>query len=208
MGLLEPTIEERMKIFNSLKQATPEGRERRKRLNNAINGTAHEFHGIGVEMNHRYSSSAIVVDDETEPAPEWPSDPILHHRPSTYPGSRLPHAWLNTTIPKVKHTSTLDLAGHGRFTLLTGIGGEGWKEAAKHVTADLGVEIACYSIGWAQDYVDVYRDWETKREVEEDGCVLVRPDRFVCWRAFDSERVQGADCHQRLKTVMRRVLGK
>ena len=30
-----------------------------------------------------------------------------------------------------EHVLTLDLAGHGRFTVLTGIGGQGWVEAAK-----------------------------------------------------------------------------
>jgi len=207
MGLMEDSVEKRMTIFNSLKDATPEARARRRRLYETIEGTSHEFHGIGVEMNHRYQSDAVFLDDEVgahRSPPNWPEDPILHHAVSTYPGHRLPHVWLNTRMPTKEHVSTIDLAGHGRFCLLTGIGGEKWKDAAQRVGQELGVEIASYSIGWGQDYEDVYRDWEKRKEVEEDGCILARPDRFVCWRAVSILD----DCEGRLKEVMKKVLSR
>jgi hypothetical protein len=72
------------------------------------------------------------------------------------------------------------LAGHGVFCLLTGIGGDNWKAASQSVSRELGLEIRSHGIGWGQDYVDVYGDWEEKREVEEDGAILIRPDRFIC----------------------------
>jgi 2-polyprenyl-6-methoxyphenol hydroxylase-like FAD-dependent oxidoreductase len=203
MGLTLPTPKERMAVMAELKAPTKAGRTRRKVLNDAIDGTAHEFHGIGVEMNHRYVSDAIVRDDETEEPPQWPADKVLYHLPSTYPGSRLPHAWLNKRLPMVEHTSTHDLAGHGVFCLLTGVGGNGWKSAAKAVEKELGVVVRAYSIGWEQDWEDVYRDWARKREVEEDGCVLIRPDRFVCWRAQESGNELG-----RLLGVVEKVVGK
>ena len=162
MGLMEETVEKRMKIFDSLKTATPEARERRRRVNAAIEGTSHEFHGIGVEMNHRYETSGVYVADEVEAGrtkPDWPEDPVLHHRVSTYPGHRLPHAWLNKSMPAKSHTSTIDLAGHGQFCLITGIGGEKWIQAAQNVGKELGVEINAHGIGWGQEWVDVYRDW-------------------------------------------------
>lgn len=87
---------------------------------------------------------------------------------------------------------------------MTGVGGEQWKEAAQNVSKDLGAEIRAYGIGWAQDYEDVYRDGEKKREVEEDGAILVRPDRFICWRAM---KVDG-NCTKKLSEVMRTVLGR
>ncbi|KAI9867095.1 MAG: hypothetical protein M1823_009136, partial [Watsoniomyces obsoletus] len=95
-------------------------------------------------MNHRYVSDAVVVEDEvaaSRDAPGWPDDKVLHHRVSTYPGSRLPHAWLNKRMPEKEHTSTQDVAGKGVFSLFTGIGGEGWKDAALKVGQELGVEI-------------------------------------------------------------------
>ena len=33
--------------------------------------------------------------------------------------------------------------------------------------------------------IDVYGDWTKRREVNDGGCVLVRPDRIVAWRSMD-----------------------
>ena len=75
------------------------------------------------------------------------------------------------------------MAGKARFSLFTGIGGQGWKDAAERISAELGVPIAAYSIGFRQDYEDRYLDWAKVRDIEESGCVLVRPDYFVAWRS-------------------------
>ncbi len=86
----------------------------------------------------------------------------------------------STRAPRV---STLDLVGKGRFALLTGIGGEAWAEAAAQVAEKTGVEIAAYVIGPGREVLDTYDDWARLREVEESGCVLVRPDMHVAWRS-------------------------
>ena len=210
MGVSLPTVDERMSAFNELSQPTAEGKQRRAKLREAIQGTAHEFHGLGVEMNHAYTleeDAVYLKDEQGEKKPEWPADPILHHLVTSYPGHRLPHAWLNTRKPS-KQISTLDLAGHGVFVVLTGIGGEKWKDAAKTVSQKLGLDekglgMRGYSIGWCQDYEDVYGDWEGRREVGEDGCILVRPDRFVAWRSMGM--VEG-DVEGKLEEVMKVVL--
>lgn len=202
LGMTEPTVEERTKGFNELKAPTRAGAYRREKLRVAIEGTAHEFHAVGQEMNQRYESDAVYLEDEVL-RPPLPEDPILHHEITTYPGSRLPHAWLNTRVPG-KQFSTQDIAGKGRFTLLTGIGGEKWRDAAKKIGERLGVEIAVHSIGWEQDYEDVYSDWARRREVDDDGCVLVRPDRFVGWRS----RMMYDDPEEKLGLVIAHILGK
>jgi hypothetical protein len=204
--MIDPSVDVRRKEFAELKSATKEGKERRKKLQAAIEVTAHEFHAVGVEMNQRYdesNSAAILVMDEGSRQP-LPDDPVLYHEITTYPGSRLPHAWLNTKSPG-KQFSTIDLAGHGKFCLLTGIGGEKWKEAAKSVSRKLGLDgkINAYSIGWACDYEDVYFDWAKRREIDEDGCVLVRPDRFVCWRSMS----MAENPEPKLELVLKSVLG-
>lgn len=127
----------------------------------------------------------------------------MYHEITTFPGSRLPHAWLNTKFPG-KQFSTIDLAGHGKFCLLTGIGGEKWKDALKSVSSKLGLDgkTGAFSIGWDCDYEDVYFDWARRREIDEDGCVLVRPDRFVCWRS----KGMVDDLELKLESVLRRVL--
>ena len=210
LGMLETDKAERGRIWDELGDAGPAGRARREAFRRGIERTDAEFHGLGVEMGQVYVSDAVVREDEpaaaagagptTVPAA---ADEVREYIPSTLPGKRLPHVWLNTRVPGDK-VSTQDLAGHGRFCLLTGPGGERWKEAAREVGARLGVEVVSYSIGWKQDYEDVYFDWARRREVDEDGCVLVRPDRFVAWRA--REMVKDSDPAEKLEGVMRKVL--
>jgi len=201
LGMLEPDPVARRAAFALFSSPSPAGRSLRQQFQAAIENTETEFHGLGVEMNMRYVSPAVNTDDETDPPPEKPADEIRTHQVGTYPGKRLPHVWLNTRIPG-KRVSTVDLAGHGRFCLFTGPGGDGWRGAAERVSGRIGVEVVVYSIGWGMDWEDVYFDWARVRGVEEDGCVLVRPDRFVAWRAGGwAEGAEG-----RLEGVLRGVL--
>lgn len=202
LGLLCATKPDRIAAFAELRTPTPGGAKRRAALREAIQGTEREFHGVGVEMNQRYVSDAVYLDDEG-PRPPLPSDPVLHHEITTYPGSRVPHAWLNTRVPG-KQFSTIDLAGKRRFALFTGVGGDRWRDAARRVGEQLGIEVGVYSIGWFQDYEDVYFDWARRREVDDDGCVLVRPDLFVAWRS----KGMIADAEDKLVAVVRRIMGR
>ncbi|KAF2087696.1 hypothetical protein K490DRAFT_41286 [Saccharata proteae CBS 121410] len=202
LGTRESTKEERVEAVNELGAATPQGVEKRARFKSAMEQTRHEFQALGTEMNRRYVSGAVYLRDEG-PRPESAGDKVLDLEISTYPGSRVPHAWLNTTVPG-KQISTMDLVGHGRFCLLTGIGGGAWKEAAAAAGRELGLEMKSYSIGWRQDYEDVYLDWARRREIGEDGCLLVRPDRIVAWRSMGM-----IDCREtKLVEVLRSILSR
>lgn len=208
LGMLEKDVSSRKELLDRLSSPTLEGQKQRKALQEGITNTSHEFHGLGIEMNQRYSGFGIFTSDEPNPyvQPERTlKDEVLYHEPSTYPGCRLPHVWLNKAIP-TKPVSTIDLAGHGSFALFTGIGGDNWKVAAKKVAADLGVPLTVHSIGFRQDWEDVYFDWARLRGVEESGAVLVRPDRFVAWRAFEIP-VDTDACEQKLAKVMKAILG-
>ena len=203
LGVLPTDLAERKAQHNELSAPTEAGRQRRKRLQDAVKYTEHEFGGIGQEMNQWYSSSAIYTSDEPKPRPPPPDDKVLTYQITTYPGSRCPHAWLNKRVPVSPPISTIDLAGHKAFCLLTGPGGEGWRQAAYETCKYLGIEINVYSIGWKQDWEDVYGDWARRREVEENGCVLLRPDRTVCWRSLGMR----GDCNRHLLHVLKSVLG-
>ncbi|MCQ4632593.1 FAD-dependent monooxygenase [Shinella sp. CPCC 100929] len=179
---------------------TPAAEEQRAAIRTAIAAKVYEFDAHGVEMNQRYRSVAVVSDGEPEPAFE--KDPELHFQQTTWPGARLPHAWV--FAEDGRKVSTLDLAGHGRFTVLTGIGGQGWIEAAKVVGRELGIEIAAHAIGPRQNWQDFTGDWANLREVRDGGVVLVRPDHHVCWRQADG----AGDPVAELRRVMTAVLGK
>lgn len=200
LGLMSTDLEERKKIIAELSQDSAAGRVRRSKFRSAIEKISHEYSGLGMEMNQRYNSEGVFQKDEGA----WPplsEDPIFYYNPITYPGARLPHAWLNTAVPG-KKISTIDLAGHGKFTLFTGIGGQKWRDAAKMVESVLGVPIAVYCIGYGQDYESMYFDWDRLREVEENGCVLTRPDRFVAWRSMTMPE----GCEEMLMEVMEKIL--
>lgn len=181
--------------------STPEGRVRREELSKALRAIDREEHGLGIEMNQRYRSRAVYQEDQGD----WPAftrDPLEHYHPTTYPGARLPHAWLGNHVPS-KYISTIDLAGKGQFTLLSGIGaGSQWKAAAAKVSSELGIPINARTIGYGQDFKDVYLDWENHSGVSESGCVLVRPDYFVAWRS-ESWVDDGED---KLRHVLKTVL--
>lgn len=208
LGMLDKNVEGRKEALHELSLATPAGHKRRRALQNAVTHTCHEFHGLGIEMNQQYSGQGIYDADEKVPyilSGRAAEDPVLYHSPNTYPGCRLPHVWLTTAIPD-KPVSTIDLAGHGAFSLFTGIGGEFWKNAAETLSRKLRCPLQTYSIGFRQDWEDLYYEWERVRGVDESGAVLVRPDRFVAWRAV--EALDSADaCEKKLGDVMRVILG-
>lgn len=207
LGMLGESLDERQQSLNELTSPGASGRDRRRTLQNAVSETRHEFHGLGIEMNQRYSGTGIYTADEADPfvlPGRSAEDPVLYYEPSTYPGRRLPHVWLNRAIP-VKPVSTIDLAGCGTFTVFIGPGGNDWKEAARRVSVKFGVPLNAYSIGFRQDWEDPYFEWERLRGVDESGAVLVRPDRYVAWRA---DKVLGsvASCEEKLSEVLTSVL--
>lgn len=158
---------------------TAEAEAQRAALNSAIAFKKYEFDAHGVEMNQRYSSTAAVTDGQIEP--DFALDADLHYQPTTWPGARIPHAWL-FDAQGGKH-STLDLAGGGAFTLFTGLGGKDWAKAAQDVAKDLGIKLHAHIIGPRQEFVDLTGDWARACEVSDSGCILVRPDHHVCWRS-------------------------
>jgi 2,4-dichlorophenol 6-monooxygenase len=178
---------------------TPEGAARREQLRKALELKDYEFNAHGVELGQRYTSGAVVTDGEPEPGHH--RDPELFYHPTTWPGARLPHCWLGRAGHKV---STLDVAGKGRFALLTGLTGRPWARAAAAVSAELAVELHPVVVGPGGDLTDLYDDWARLREVAEDGCVLVRPDAHVAWR---SPRLV-SDPRETLLRVLRQVLDR
>jgi 2,4-dichlorophenol 6-monooxygenase len=187
--------------MESLKAATPKAAEQREQLRMAVAGKNYEFNTHGVEMNQHYASSA-VISEETEPLFE--RDPELFYYRTTLPGARLPHIWLQRAGRPV---STLDIVGKGRFSIITGIGGEAWTNAAAEAARQFGVPVEAYVVGPGRDLTDLYGEWADAREIDETGCLLVRPDGHVAWRAHtvpdSNETAQVQLCN-----ALGRVLGR
>ena len=180
---------------------TPQAEAQRAAIRKAIAFKKYEFDAHGVEMNQRYASAAIVTDGQIEPAFQLDAD--LHYQPTTWPGARLPHAWVYARETGAE-VSTLDLCGHGKFTVLTGLGGEAWAAAAASVGAELGIEIVTHVIGPRRDHVDHSGDWARVSEVTDSGCILVRPDHHVAWRA----EAMAASPAGELRRVLRAILAR
>ncbi|WLS03713.1 FAD-dependent oxidoreductase [Shinella oryzae] len=170
----------------------------RAALREAIAFKVYEFDAHGVEMNHRYKSAGIATDGQPEPA--FTRNPELHFEQTTWPGARLPHAWLFGEGNR--KASTLDLCGHGKFTLLTGIGGQAWVDAAETLSAELGLPLVAHVIGPRQTWQDHYGDWARAREVGDAGVVLVRPDHHVAWRSEGLAADPAGELRRVLKTIL------
>lgn len=200
LGMTSPPGEGE-KCIDELKAATAKGSARREKLHTALEDKRQELESLGLAYNHWYTSNAVYLDDEKEPRPTLEGDPIVNVQESTYPGSRLPHVWLDLPVRR-KRISTQDLAGKGAFCLLTSVGGESWRLAAEQIKKDTGIPISIYGIGPGLDYADIHREWYRKRGTGDEGCVLVRPDRFVAWRSFG----RADDCERKLRAVLDAVL--
>jgi 2-polyprenyl-6-methoxyphenol hydroxylase-like FAD-dependent oxidoreductase len=144
-----------------------EGKELREKARAAIFRTrAKEFQldSAGIELGYRYEDSAICVPDGTPP-------PALDHGlyvPSTWPGSRAPHVWLEDG------RSTLDLFGKG-FVLLNFAGAN-----------TSGIAATASEVGLPLKVVEL--DEAKVRETYERDLVLVRPDGHVAWRGNELPR--------------------
>lgn len=174
----EQTSEQGWASINGLSEDSERGAARRQALLKSLDVQEGQFNAIVVELGQRYEVGAVVSDGT--PFPPFTRDPDLYYHPTTHPGASLPHVWLERDRKKV---STIDLAGKGAFSVITGIGGEDWIAAAQQLSAELGIPVKGYSVGMRQEYDDVLGEWTRMREIEDHGCLLVRPDRFIAWRS-------------------------
>jgi 2,4-dichlorophenol 6-monooxygenase len=200
LGLTNTNDPELMKAhMEARKEDNATAVEQRRKLREAILFKSYEFNCHGVEMNQRYTSNAVIPDEAPEPA--YIRDKELYYQATTFSGAHLPHVWLGQNGHKI---STLDLAGHGAFTLFTGIGGQAWVKVAKEIAAQLDIKINTIVVGAGCEYTDLYGDWAGIREIEESGCLLVRPDFHIALR----QNVAQTDSVSVLSTALMQILGK
>jgi 2-polyprenyl-6-methoxyphenol hydroxylase-like FAD-dependent oxidoreductase len=141
---------------------TAAGAQARRAMGEAIVRTqTRKFITDGIALGYRYDPSPICWPDHG-PAPPLT---VSAYHPTSYPGSRAPHAWLGPG------RSTIDAFGHG-FILLR-LGDEAPDPTPiERAFGERGVPLAIMSI--ADPAIGA---------LYERRLVLVRPDGHVAWRS-------------------------
>ncbi|MFB8005182.1 FAD-dependent monooxygenase [Nocardia sp. NPDC056000] len=174
------------------------GASARARAAEILDTCRSDCQAIDLELGVAYADGALVADDS--PAP--PTAPMGdHYAPTTRPGHRLPHAWLQHSG---KRCSTLDLVRPGEFCLIAGPDAEPWTAAAQRLAAELAIPLRTVAVGPETEWCDVDGTWTSIREIADDGAILVRPDQHVCWRA----RAAHPDPAAELRHVLAALLGR
>ncbi|NGN44618.1 aromatic ring hydroxylase [Mesorhizobium sp. CGMCC 1.15528] len=178
IGLVRGNAEVSQSNFSAFFAEDDEGRTRRARLNDVISVQRMEWQAHDLELGFYYDRGAIVPDGTFPPE----RDPMGgKYTPTTRPGHRLPHAWVEH---KGERKSTLDLVGKGAFLLIAGSDDAVWAAAARQLASEQGLRLEVVSIGDTGDCIDIDRRWTMLREVSSKGAVLVRPDNHVAWRSL------------------------
>jgi hypothetical protein len=118
---------------------------------------------IGAELGYRYVGSPIIAEE-----PGGPEHLFREYVPTTWPGARLPHVWLEG------HVALQDRIGRG-YTLLRLSGSAG---RAAHDTSAL--ERSLKGRGAPLQVLDVADD--VARGIYGYDLILLRPDLHVVWR--------------------------
>jgi 2-polyprenyl-6-methoxyphenol hydroxylase-like FAD-dependent oxidoreductase len=148
---------------------------------------------LNIELGYVYRSSAIVPEAADAP---------LHLNPReshALPGTRAPHYWLRRDGEDI---STLDLFGRN-FTFLLGAAGTEWRRHASHAASEARLPLDVQQVG-DDGLQDPAGGFTAAYGIEPSGCVLVRPDGFVAWRARNREGASAT----RLSDVLRSILSQ
>lgn len=140
----------------------------------AIEDQRDHFDFLGLDLGFVYDGNLIGRDAP----PEVISDAGLY-RPSSDPGSRLPHVWLERDG---KQVSSIDLAS-SRFSLWAGPEAATAAEelAGRLRQHDLLTDLAVNQVG-AGDLTDPHDGWGKVLKLGLDAMLLVRPDGHIAWR--------------------------
>jgi hypothetical protein len=116
---------------------------------------------IGAELGYRYEDSPIVCpEDGDAPAPEF-----IEYRPTTFPGARLPHVWLQDG------SAVQDRIGYDLGFTLLHLAGDHRLKNFQSAFESLGAPFRILELADAR-----------ARELYGYDLILLRPDMHVAWR--------------------------
>ncbi len=137
------------------------GEQQRALAGTALNAhVRREFNIPGVTFGERYDASPLVFSDPAEVPPDQANEYI----PTTTPGGRLPHRWLDG------ERSLYDLLGF-EWTVLAPEHLQGEAQVLADAGASAGLDVKVLVL--KADQVD---------GLLANGMLLVRPDQVVAWR--------------------------
>lgn len=198
IGLSPGQTDANRMAFERLYSDTPGGATARAILAEAMNIQRIGPQAHDMEIGYAYERGALIPDG----TPPVPRDPMAGlYRPSTRPGSRLPHAVLERAKESCSRISTHQLLRPGCFTLFGGAAH--WRSAARSAARRTGVAIDVAVISARGDYRDIEEQWASVREVGAAGAVLVRPDGHVAWRCMDRPADPAGALEQALGEILR-----
>ena len=155
--------------------------EVRQQVRQAIAEQRSHFDRIGLELGYAYDEGALL-DDGTPPPKN--DDPVSTYIPTTRPGARFPHFWLDGNL---RTRSSHDLLRPGWSTLILGGEAPGDPAALERLCAAHRVALR------RLDPAPAARELAHRRcEIEGDGALLVRPDGHVAWREQRGVRLSEA----------------
>lgn len=188
LGLIPGEADANQLRFQTLFEDTDKGHSFRAQVARIIDTQAIEFCAHGIELGFRYSKG-FVVHDGSLPTDR---DPLgLKYYPTTQPGHRLPHAWIETGNNVI---STHDLVqDRPVFALITDSEGGDWEIAAKNIFKNRGIEVVVAQIGDKCLYRDYDDRWDGLKGIQSGGAILVRPDNMVAWRSIYKSRGDGKE---------------
>jgi len=157
-----------------LEDASPAGERARRDLGAVLSTCGEQYGSIGVQLGARYDGSPIVAENGAPPA-----DNFIDYTPSSVPGGRAPHFWIDDG--RSFGYSLFDRLGPG-FTLLRL--GAGAPDASVMLSAAARRKIPL-------TVLDITN--ADARDLYQCDLVLVRPDQHVAWRgnrvASDPDRL-------------------
>lgn len=124
---------------------------------------AEQFASLGVQLGGRYDHSSIIVADAAPPA-----DNFITYRPTSIPGGRAPHAWLDEE--HADGSSLYDRLGSGMTLLRLG----------RRPPDTSAIASAAHCCGIPLSVVDI--DDSDIRDLYDCDLAIIRPDHYVAWR--------------------------
>lgn len=200
VGLVPGQKDANRERFRTLFEDSDKGHSFRAQVARIIDTQAIEFCAHGIELGFRYSNGGLLLDDGSLPAQR---DPLgQKYFPTTKPGHRLPHAWIEK---EGKVLSTHDLV-HDKpvFALITDAQGGAWISSAEAAAKKLGIGIAIAQIGEMCPYRDYDERWTVLKGIQPGGAILVRPDNIVAWRSIYSSGCDGKELEDSLERLLLR----